>query len=65
MTDVAQSILTTFDGLPEDDQRLVAVEILRRTAHLEYGPLDDETLDRLADERFVALDNEEAANADS
>jgi hypothetical protein len=62
MTDAANSLLTTFDGLPEDDQRLVAVEILRRTAHIEYGSLDDETLDRLADERFVALDDEESAD---
>jgi hypothetical protein len=62
MTENAQAILTNFDGLPETDQREVAAEILRRTAYFEYGPLNDETMVLLADELFVALDNEEAAN---
>ena len=65
MSDTAQSILNTFDALPAQDRKEVADEILRRVAGLEYGSVDEETLDRLADELFVTLDREETANEKS
>jgi predicted RNase H-like HicB family nuclease len=59
-----QSILNAFDLLSADEQREAAYEILRRTRELELPPLDDETIDRLADESFREYDAREAADAE-
>ena len=57
-----QDILHSFDVLPEADQRVVAVEIIRRASKWESVPLTDEDLCRQADELFLALDQREADN---
>jgi hypothetical protein len=59
----ARNLLAAFEALPPDDQRQVAVEILRRTAGAEDLP--EAALHELADELFRSYDGEEAARADS
>ncbi len=65
MTAAVQQVLDSFERLREVERLEAASEILRRTAQLEFPPLDDETMDRLADEIFVMLDEQEAADAHS
>jgi hypothetical protein len=65
MTVAVQQVLDFFERLREAERLEAASEILRRTAQLEFPPLDDETMDRLADEIFVMLDEHEAADAHS
>jgi hypothetical protein len=59
MTRAAQKILETFDALPENDQKEIAVEILRRTSEESYGDLDDSGLVFAADQIFLELDRRE------
>jgi hypothetical protein len=61
MMESAAEFLKAFDRLPESDQKEVAFEILKRTAHFDYPSLDEEDLARIADETFQLLDAEEAA----
>jgi hypothetical protein len=61
VTESVQELLNSFDRLPESEQREVAYEILKRANHLDHGPLDDETIDGIADESFQLLDADEAA----
>jgi hypothetical protein len=56
----AQKVLASFDALPRDEQQEVAHCILLRMGRCESPPLDDEALNRLAVDLFVALDREEA-----
>ena len=63
MTTDVQTILHTFDALPDTDKRLLASEILRRSATLEQQPLADEQLTEAADELFQELDRQEGADA--
>lgn len=63
MTTQVQSILTTFEALPEDDKRELASEILCRSVSLESPLLSDDQLTAIADELFLGLDREEAKNA--
>lgn len=62
MTVPVQQLLDTFDALPEADKHAAAVEILRRYAMPEED-LPDGALVQVADELFVALDEEEAGPA--
>ena len=62
MTQAVQQLLNSFDRLPKTDQHAVFCEILKRTDEVNDSPLDDETLNRLAEERFLDLDAEEARN---
>ncbi len=55
----SQNILTTFNSLPESEQRLVAAEIVRRTSQWDSDPLTDDDLTRTADYLFLELDREE------
>jgi len=59
-----QGVLSAFDRLSAEEQCEAACEILRRTRELDFPPLDDETIDRIADESFVLYDAREAANAE-
>ena len=59
----AQQLLDHFDRLPQEDQREVAREILRRTADFDAPPLSDEELVRQADDLFLKLDQAEAGDA--
>ena len=65
MSESVQELLNTFDRLPQAEQLIALTEILKRAGGLEYPPLDDETLDRIAEERFLELDAEEVANGDA
>ena len=60
MSDQVQNLINAFDRLSESEQREFAATVLRRTRDLSWPPLDDETIDRIADESFVAYDSREA-----
>ena len=61
-TDV-QTILHTFDALPDADKRTIASEILRRSVTLDQQPLSGEQLTEVADELFQELDRQEGDDA--
>jgi hypothetical protein len=65
MSESVQELLNTFDRLPEADRWEAFSLILRRAQEFEYPPLTDEEIDRIAEERFLELDAEEAANGQS
>lgn len=56
MTRAAQKVMDTFEALPEEDQRSVVLEILRRTAE-DYPPIDESDLVLAADQIFLDLDS--------
>jgi hypothetical protein len=58
-----QDILHSFDILPETEQRVVALEIIRRAAQWEADQVSDEELNQQADLLFQMLDQEEESNA--
>jgi hypothetical protein len=57
MTLPVQQLLRSFDALPDADKHEAAVEILRRCA-VAVGDVPDDALRQVADELFVALDEE-------
>jgi len=59
MSGAAQQVIDTFDALPEDDKRVVLVEILRRGSALEETPLSEAELVLAADQVFLDLDRRE------
>jgi hypothetical protein len=59
MTQAAQKLIETFKSLPQDDQRAVAVEILRRALVVDQTPLDEPELLLAADQVFLDLDRRE------
>jgi hypothetical protein len=63
-SDALESLLGAFDLLADDEQRVAAAEIVRRVSQRESPPLDDETIDRIADESFLEYDRREAADAE-
>ncbi|REJ96470.1 MAG: hypothetical protein DWQ35_04550 [Planctomycetota bacterium] len=63
MTSEIQNILQAFDSMADDDKRLLAAEILRRSATFDPLPIDDDQLVEAADELFQQLDRDEAADA--
>ncbi len=63
ISEPVRDLLGAFDRLAEPDQRDFLVEILRRTQDLELPPLDEETINRIADESFLEYDIREAADA--
>ena len=62
MSTDSQHILMSFSSLPEPEQRLVAAEILRRASQWNTEPLNDDDLDRAADEIFLELDRREESH---
>ncbi len=60
-----QDILQSFDILPQNDQRTVALEIIRRAAQWDPAPISDDELNEQADIQFQMLDQEEDLNAQS
>ena len=58
-----RDLLDAFDRLTDDDRRDFFSEIMRRTKDLEWPPLDDETINQIADESFLEYDIREAADA--
>ena len=62
MTQAVEQLLATFDGLTEAEKHVAAVEVLRRASPAEDEPLTDEALVAIADELFLELDRQEAAD---
>jgi hypothetical protein len=65
MSSAVQSLIDAFDQLTGDERREAAYEILRRAQLTDNPPLDDETIDRIADESFREYDVREAVDAES
>lgn len=63
LTEPVQALFGSFDRLSVDERHAFSVEILRRTLDRDYPPLDDEALDRIADESFQEYDQREPADA--
>lgn len=59
MNTLAQEILKNFDELPKIEQRVIALEILKRVIKFDVPPLTDEDLVLNAEELFLVLDEEE------
>lgn len=62
MSTMVRGLLDAFDRLSTNEQREAVIEILRRTRDLELPPLDDESIDRIADESFLEYDVRETAD---
>jgi hypothetical protein len=60
MTPVVQDFLTTFDQLTDSERLELALEILKRTAYLDFPPVSDRELVLSAEEIFLQLDEEES-----
>ncbi len=65
LSEPVQELLGAFERLTKDDQLDFFSEIMRRTTDLEWPPLDDEAIDRIADESFLEYDLREAADVQS
>jgi hypothetical protein len=65
MSTMAQLVLESFDCLSSPEKREVLDEIIRRSRDLDWPPLDDETIDRIADEAFLEYDLREANDGKS
>jgi len=63
MTRTAREVIKAFETLSPDEQRQVAIEIVRQSAGL--GSIPDEAFDELAADLFRSYDAEEAGRADS
>jgi len=64
MSSAVQYVLDNFDRLSAPDKHEAFAEILRRARDLEVPSLDDETIDRIADEAFLEYDAREAADVE-
>ena len=63
MNVTAQSILESFNQLPEPEKLEIATEIIKRVVLLDFPPLTDEALTEVADALFVEHDEMEANDA--
>ena len=63
MNVIAQSILESFNQLPEPEKLEIATEIIKRVVILDFRPLTDEALTEVADVLFV--EHEEMAANDA
>jgi hypothetical protein len=55
-----ESLLESFERLPQDAKLEAASEILKRSVNLELPVLTEEALLQVADEVFLKLDQEES-----
>ena len=53
-------LLDAFEGLPAEEKRALAEEILRRSLPFDSGPLADEEIGAASDALFHSLDKEDA-----
>lgn len=60
MSPTVQTLIESFDHLPETDKRIAASEILRRSVTLDLPPLSDEDLVSAAEMVFVEFECEAA-----
>ena len=65
MNSTVQLVLESFEQLGASEKREVLEEILRRSGNLDWPPLDDESIDRIADEAFLEYDLHEANDVKS
>jgi hypothetical protein len=65
MTPPIQNLLDSYNALSEAEQREFAIQIMSRTGIIESRPLSDEALVEMAEQRFQALDAEEANDVDT
>jgi hypothetical protein len=63
MTATARALLDKFERLSEREQKDLAAKILLLCRKWDWPALTDEELTQIAEERFLALDMEEARNA--
>ena len=60
MKNSVETLLETFERLPEDAKLEVAAEILKRSARFRLPPLDEGVLLRSADAVFLELEKAES-----
>ena len=60
MKESVETLLKSFERLPEDAKHEAAAEILKRSAKLKLPAIDEDTLLQAADEIFIQLDKEES-----
>ncbi len=65
MSSAVLHFVESFNLLTEEEQREAATEILKLSIQLGYPPLDDQTIDRIAEETFLEYDAREAADGKS
>lgn len=57
-----KELLSSFEQLRVDEQKIFVFEILRRTVLFDVPPLEDADLVLLAEDLFLTLDMQEDAN---
>ena len=65
MSSAVQAIIDAFDQLTAQERREAVDEILLRARSIDYPPLSDETIDRIAEESFLDYDARGAVNVQS
>ena len=65
MQATSQNILEAFSRLPETEKHVVASEIIKQVALMDFPPLTDEALTEIADALFLEHDKMEAADAEA
>ncbi len=65
MSSAVQALIDAYDRLTSEERREAVCEILRREKIGDYPPLDDETIDRIADEAFLEYDTRESVDVES
>ena len=60
MKNSVETLLETFERLPEDAKLEVASEILKRSARFRLPPLDEDALAQSADDVFLELEKTES-----
>lgn len=65
MTQTAENIISTFDGLPIAEQKEITKIILRRHLEIDTPSVSDDELVASAEELFLELDRLEAIDAKS
>ena len=61
MSERTAQLLEAFNTLPEEEKRVFAGEVLRRSLPFDSGPLEDAEIARASDTLFAALEDEEDA----
>lgn len=65
MTQAVQELPWTFDALTDADKHEAAAHLLRRVVEAGSGDVPEESLVAAAEERFLELDAQEAAEGRS
>ena len=63
MNKSVETLLESFDRLPDEAKREAASEIIRRSVKLNIPPLEDEALVEVAENVFLELDKHESEHA--